>query len=59
MIERGIDRETAGEMADTILRMADYCWNEVDTKTNRRRNFRLRRDILKNMKTGGKNKRCL
>ena len=59
MIERGIDRETAGEMADTILRMAEATAGMRSTPKLTDEGILELENILKNMKTGGKDKRSL
>ena len=59
MIERGIDRETAGEMADTILRMAEATAGMKSTPKLTDEGILELENILKNMKTGGKDKRSL
>ena len=59
MIERGIDRETAGEMADTILRMAEATAGMRSTPKLTDEGILELENILKNMETGGKDKRSL
>jgi hypothetical protein len=59
MIERGIDRETAGEMADTILRMAEATAGMRSTPKLTDEGILELENVLKNMETGGKKKRDL
>jgi len=59
MIERGIDRETAGEMADTMLRMAEATVGMKSTPKLTDEGILELENILKNMETGGKKKRDL
>ena len=59
MIERGIDRETAEEMANTILRMAEATAGMKSTPKLTDEGILELENILKNMETGGKKKRDL
>jgi hypothetical protein len=59
MIERGIDKNTAEEMADTILRMAEATAGVRATPKLTDEGILQLENILKNMETGGKKKRDL
>ena len=59
MIKKGIDRETAGEMADTIVRMAEATAGMRSTPKLTDEGILELENILKNMETGGKDKRSL
>ena len=59
MIERGIDRETAGEMADTMVRMAEATVGKRTTPKLTDEGILELENVLKNMETGGKKKRDL
>ena len=59
MIERGIDKSTAGEMADTIVRMAETTAGVRATPKLTDEGILQLENILKNMETGGKPKRDL
>ncbi len=59
MIERGIDKNTAEDMADTILRMAEATAGVRATPKLTDEGILQLENILKNMETGGKKKRDL
>jgi len=59
MIERGIDKETAEEMADTMVRMAEATVGMRTTPKLTDEGILELENILKNMETGGKKKRDL
>jgi hypothetical protein len=60
MIERGIDRETAEDMAETVTKMAETAaGKKLDTPKLTDEGILELENILKNMETGGKDKRSL
>ena len=60
MIERGIDRETAEDMAETVTKMAEAAaGKKLDTPKLTDEGILELENILKNMETGGKDKRSL
>ena len=59
MMRRGIDRETAEGMADTLSKMAESAAGKLDTPKLTDEGILELENILKNMETGGKKKRDL
>ena len=59
MINRGVDRETAEAMADTIVRMAEATVGKKTTPKLTDEGIMQLENILKDMQTGGKDKRSL
>jgi len=59
MIKKGIDRDTAEEMADTMVRMAEATVGMRLTPKLTDEGILELENILKNMETGGKDKRSL
>ena len=60
MMKKGIDRETAEEMADTLSTMAEAAaGKKLDTPKLTDEGILELENILKNMETGGKDKRSL
>ena len=59
MMRKGIDRETAEGMADTLSKMAESAAGKLDTPKLTDEGILELENILKNMETGGKKKRDL
>ena len=59
MMKRGVDRETAEDMADTLSKMAESAAGKLDTPKLTDEGILELENILKNMETGGKDKRSL
>jgi len=59
MMRKGIDRETAEDMADTLSKMAESAAGKLDTPKLTDEGILQLENILKNMETGGKDKRSL
>jgi len=59
MMRKGVDRETAEDMADTLAKMAESAAGKLDTPKLTDEGILELENILKNMETGGKKKRDL
>ena len=59
MIRKGVDKETAENMADTLAKMAESAAGKLDTPKLTDEGILELENILKNMETGGKKKRDL
>ena len=59
MMRKGIDRETAEDMADTLSKMAESAAGKLDTPKLTDEGILELENILKNMETGGKKARDL
>ena len=59
MMRKGVDRETAEGMADTLAKMAESAAGKLDTPKLTDEGILELENILKNMETGGKKKRDL
>ena len=59
MMRKGIDRETAEDMADTLAKMAESAAGKLDTPKLTDEGILELENILKNMETGGKKARDL
>jgi hypothetical protein len=59
MMRRGVDRETAEDMANTLAKMAEGAAGKFDTPKLTDEGILELENILKNMETGGKKKRDL
>jgi len=59
MMKKGVDKETAEGMADTLAKMAESAAGKLDTPKLTDEGILELENILKNMETGGKDKRSL
>ena len=59
MMKKGVDRETAEGMADTLATMAETAAGKLDTPKLTDEGILELENVLKNMETGGKKKRDL
>ena len=59
MMRKGVDRETAEDMANTLAKMAESAAGKLDTPKLTDEGILELENILKNMETGGKKKRDL